>query len=109
MAKRPSVLFINRVYPPVRGATGRILRDLARSFAADGWDVAGVTAGMASREGRGGRIRSSRMRAALEGRSVSGYLNGWIRLLIRGVKLPRHGLIVTMSDPPLLALGGDWI
>ncbi len=27
---KPSVLFINRVYPPYRGATGRVLRDLAR-------------------------------------------------------------------------------
>jgi hypothetical protein len=45
MAKPPSVLFLNRVYPPVRGATGRVLRDLARSFAADGWSVTVLTTG----------------------------------------------------------------
>jgi len=35
----PSILFINRVYPPDDGATGRVLEHIARGFVLQGWDV----------------------------------------------------------------------
>ena len=35
----PSILFINRVYPPSSGATGEMLCQLAEALAARRWDV----------------------------------------------------------------------
>jgi colanic acid biosynthesis glycosyl transferase WcaI len=42
---QPSILFINRVFPPDRGATGRCLADLATRFAAQGWRVTVLACG----------------------------------------------------------------
>ena len=42
---KPSVLLINRVYPPAKGATGRVLRDLAQEMARAGWTVSVLTTG----------------------------------------------------------------
>ena len=44
--QKPTVLFINRTYPPGKGATGRVLRDLAQAFARDGWAVTVLTTGI---------------------------------------------------------------
>ena len=109
MAQPPSVIFLNRVYPPARGATGRVLRDLARSFAKDGWAVTILTTGAESRTEKDGPIRVVRVKAPLRGKSVFGYLNVWLRLTLRGLKLPRHDLVVTLTDPPLLVAGGRLI
>lgn len=109
MAKQPSVLFLNRVYPPVRGATGRVLRDLARSFARDGWDVTVVTTGPVEREEKDGPIHILRVPAVMKGKSVFGYVGIWIKLLRTGLKLPSHDLIITMTDPPMLVTAGQII
>ena len=42
---RPKIVLVNRVYPPVRGATGRLLRDLALNLKREGWHVTVVTTG----------------------------------------------------------------
>ncbi|MDB5491885.1 MAG: glycosyl transferase group 1 family protein [Micavibrio sp.] len=109
MAKQPSVLFLNRVYPPVRGATGRVLRDLARAFVRDGWDVTVVTTGTAEREEKDGPIRIVRVAAALKNKSVFGYAGVWFKLLRAGMKLPAHDLVITMTDPPMLITAGQMI
>lgn len=77
-----SVLIINRVAPPARGATGRYLVDLADGFAQAGWRVRTLTAA--------GRCR----RAA------------FAKLALSALRLPRHDLVVTMTDPPFLPLLG---
>lgn len=108
MAKTPpSVLFLNRVYPSVRGATGRVLRDLARSFARDGWNVTILTTGPEAREEKDGPIRVIRVKAPLRAKSIFGYMNVWARLTARSLKLPAHDLVVTMTDPPLLVTAGQ--
>ena len=88
----PSVLFINRVYPPGPGATGELLAELAEGLARAGWQVTviasrppGVTV---SREERNGvRLewvgglpftRRSHRRRALS------YLSLYPALLLRG-------------------------
>jgi colanic acid biosynthesis glycosyl transferase WcaI len=80
--RRSSVLIINRVAPPARGATGRYLADLAGGFVEAGWHVRTLTA-----DGCG--------RAAAFG-----------RLALSAFRLPRHELVVTMTDPPFLPLLG---
>ena len=61
--RRPTILFMNRVYPPVRGATGRVLRDLAKSFAREGWHVTIITTGPKASKERDGGIRIIRVKA----------------------------------------------
>ena len=39
MSVKPSILLLNRVYPSQRGATGRLLQDLARALEKSGWRV----------------------------------------------------------------------
>lgn len=108
---QPSILFINRVFPPDRGATGRCLADLAGRFAAAGWSVTVLACGKAEipddrpqyrvvRTGYSGGISASR--------SID-YLKSLVRLLAAAWKLPRHDVVVTMTDPPLLAVIGPLI
>lgn len=77
-----SVLIINRVAPPARGATGRYLADLADGFVEAGWRVGTLTA---------------------EG---CGRPTAFARLARSALRLPRHDLVVTMTDPPFLPLLG---
>lgn len=105
---KPSVLFINRVYPPVRGATGRMLRDLAQAFARDGWQVTVVTAGPIGMTEKDGQVKVRRVRAGT-GKSFLNYLMIWTRLLLAAWRQPAPTLIVTMTDPPLLVVAGRFL
>lgn len=105
--RRPSVLFINRVYPPVRGATGRVLRDLARSFAREGWQVTVITSGSRSRKERDGSIRLIRLKGRAKPAGIFGYAWMWLKFLIAALREPRTDLVVTLTDPPLLVVAGQ--
>lgn len=106
----PSILFVNRVFPPDRGATGRCLADLTTRLAGRGWRVSVVA------DGVGGEQEARRSGVALwrTGRAIPagdrpdarGYLDSLIRLAWRALRLPRHDVVVTMTDPPLLGLVG---
>ncbi len=104
-----SVLFLNRVYPPQRGATGRMLQDLARGFAEKGWAVSVLSSarGGARREEAG--VRVTEIKTRVGGRSILGVLWLLLRFTVAGLLAPRHDLIVTMTDPPLLVLAGRLI
>lgn len=101
-----SVLFINRVYPPDRGATGRLLRDLAQGFARDGWDVTILCAGSETRDESDGPVAIRRIGSRLGARHMIGGL--WIlaRLVVAALFMKRTDLIVTMTDPPFVVLAG---
>lgn len=107
--RRPSVLFMNRVYPPQRGATGRVLRDLARSFAREGWQVTVVTTGSKTVVERDGGVKVIRLKSSQNPGGIVGYFWIWLRMLIKALRLRRPHLLVTMSDPPLLILIGQII
>ena len=104
---RPSVLFINRVYPPSRGASGRVLQELARSFVKKGWDVSVLTTGEKGGKSKDGPIKIFRIRGPEKPKSAISY--AWIlaRLYMKGRFLPKADLVVTMTDPPLLAVVGQ--
>lgn len=104
--RRQSVTFINRVYPPVRGATGRVLRDLARSFAKDGWNVTVITTGPETKKELDGPIRVLRTKSIPKGKTSFAYIMVWIKLFFLAFQQPRTDLIVTMTDPPLLVVAG---
>jgi colanic acid biosynthesis glycosyl transferase WcaI len=103
--RRPSVLFLNRVYPPDRGATGRMLQDLARAFAEEGWQVTVITTGSANKRERDGNIRVIRLKAPLRP-GLFGYGWAWVRMAWAALRHARANLVVTMSDPPMLVLLG---
>ncbi len=103
--QRPSILFFNRVYPPVRGATGRMLRDLARAFAKEGWHVTVVTSGEKAGRERDGAVHVVRVKGPAKPSAI-GYLWVCLKMFISGLRLPRRHIVVTMTDPPFLALAG---
>lgn len=106
---RPSVVFFNRVYPPLRGATGRVLRDLAREFADRGWDVTVVTAGPKAKREYDGPVRLIRVKAPLKAKRTGSYLRVWLKMFWTGLNLPKHDLVITMTDPPLLVVAGRFL
>lgn len=107
--RRPSILFINRVYPPHRGATGRVLRDLARGFARDGWQVYVLTTGPKFSKERDGAIKVMRVKGAEKPKGKLGYALVWMRMMRCVFKLPKTDVIVTMTDPPMLSVLGQHV
>jgi len=107
--RKPSVVFFNRVYPPGRGATGRVLRDLARAFVRDGWDVTVITSGPKAGLDHDGSIRLVRVRAKIKSRTLISY--GWVlfKMYLKGMRMKRPDLIITMTDPPLLVVIGGML
>ncbi len=112
----PSILFINRVYPPDSGATGRVLEHAARSFVKAGWDVT-VLATAASRESAGETVQDGVRifrvgilfsKKTLVARAL-GYALMIPGLLVKALRLPRHDVVVTKTDPPMLAVIGPII
>lgn len=97
---------MNRVYPPVRGATGRVLRDLAKSFAREGWHVTIITTGPKSIKERDGGIRIIRVKAPERPRGSFSYLLIWIKMLFVALRIKGRHLVVTLSDPPLVVVAG---
>lgn len=106
---KPSVIFFNRVYPPVRGASGRVLRDLARGFARDGWEVTVVTTGPEAGDAHDGPIRIKRLKSPRKAKSLMAYFWVWLRLFGAGLREKKHDLVVTLTDPPLLVVAGSMI
>lgn len=107
--RRPSVIFMNRVYPPSQGASGRVLRDLARSFAREGWQVTVITTAEEKIKDRDGGIRVVRIKAGQNPKGVFAYFWVLIKMLIVALRQPDPHLLVTMSDPPLLIVAGQII
>jgi len=101
------VLFINRVYPPDDGATGQLLAELAEELTRAGWRVTVLAAGVSKAESRKQKVEIHRVRglpftrASLVRRALS-YASLYPALLWRALRLPRHDVIVTLTDPPLL-------
>ena len=102
---QPRILFINRVYPPDGGATGRLLADLSHWMADAGWCVTVLATGARETEDTNGHVRV--VRAVVPGgRGVLATFAQLRALRRRARGLPPADLIVTMTDPPLLALLG---
>lgn len=112
-----SVLFINRVYPPAEGATGQLLAELATELVRRGYAVTVVTSratakGASSEVLDGVRVervgglpftRASHLRRALS------YLSLYPAMLWRALRLPKHDVVVTLTDPPLQLLLGPFV
>ncbi|MBX2833575.1 MAG: glycosyltransferase family 4 protein [Micavibrio sp.] len=91
----------------MRGASGRVLRDLARTLAKEGWQVTVITTGPQKIVERDGAVKIIRLKAPARPKGIFSYISIWVRMMIEGLKLPSTHLIVTMTDPPLLSLVGS--
>lgn len=112
----PSILFINRVYPPESGATGRVLEYVARGFVSAGWDVSVLTtAGDHSKEGNSVQDGVKVIRIAMPFSKKSlltralGYVLMIPSLLLKALMLPRADVVVTKTDPPMLLILGPFL
>src|SRR4051794_38407231 len=112
-----SILFINRIYPPDSGATGQLLAELAEALAREGWRVTVMAAG-GNEDSRSAindsPIRVHRVRAlpftrASHWQRALSYASLYPALLWRVLRLPRHDIVVTLTDPPLQIVLGPAI
>jgi len=106
MRKKPSILFMNRVLFPEQGETGRVLRDLSRAFAQDGWDVTILSLHTSKETKPTSKRLKIKTAKAWFGKSFLGYVWAWLRLLTLALFQPRTDIVVTMTDPPLLVVVG---
>lgn len=105
------ILIVSAAFPPYGGASGFRLAELVTRLAAFGWPVTVVAAGGNSPEGplppgvtviRVGAASPSP--GGRRGRLAPGNLLLMLRLALRGLMLPRHDVVMTLTTPPLLAL-----
>ncbi len=106
---KPSILMINRVYPPERGATGRMMQDLAHALVENGWRVTVLSAVPEQIGTPPQSINHQKIVTRLRKKKLISY--GWIwgRLFFKAVNLPKHDIVLTMTDPPMLVLLGRYV
>lgn len=108
-APKPSVLLINRVHPPERGATGRMMQNLSKALEASGWNVTIVAMGDKKNSYTGSGIHKIFIKQARKPHTAFGCLTNLWRFWRAGVKLPRHDIVVSLTDPPMLMVVGALI
>jgi len=103
-----SVLFLNRVFPPETGATGRCLAEAAERLARAGFRVRVVVDGVEPTTPFPGVevARTGVEVAAGERPRVRDYGAALIRLFLAAARGPRCDVVVSMTDPPLLGMVG---
>lgn len=106
---KPSVLIINRIYPPERGATGRMAQDLAHALERCGWRVTILTTGQKIAQERNGQISVIRVKSSKNPKTAAGCLVNLFRLYRAGLKISKSDVVISMSDPPMLAVFGGII
>lgn len=114
MKTLPSILFLNRVHPPAEGATGQLLSDLAKALAKRGHKVTVLTSGSVFSAARSEvvdgvqleRVQGMAFSRASHWRRALSYLSLYPAMLRRALTLPRADVVVTLTDPPLLAFVG---
>ncbi len=107
--RRPTIMFINRVYPPMRGATGRLLHDLVGAFARQGWHVTVVTTGTVADDSYEKGVRVIRVKGSVKPCGARGYIWVWLKLFFTALMQEKRHVIVTITDPPLLVVAGTLI
>jgi glycosyltransferase involved in cell wall biosynthesis len=112
-----SALFLNRVYPPNPGATGQLLSELAPALVRAGWQITVVTSDSNAQtpprellEGvRIERVAGLPFTRARHWQRALCYLALYPALFWRVLRLPRHDILVVLTDPPLMLVLAPWV
>lgn len=114
---RGRLLFVNRVFPPVGGATGTMLDQLTRVLAEEGWEIT-ILASRGDGGPRSEVLPDGRRIEWVHGLKQGGtrfrhraiaYLRLYPALLWRLLTLPRPDVVIPMTDPPLLIVLGPLV
>lgn len=103
MANKLSILILNRVFPPHFGATGRIACDLALYLRRKGHAVTIVTTAEQPAVDTARNLKVVRVRGEREPEGGWAYYRILKRMKKAAMKQPRHNIVISMTDPPLLA------
>ncbi len=113
----PTYVFTNRVYPPVPGATGELLKELAEGLAASGVRVVVITSrgpqdlSLPNRETINGveliRVGSAPFTRASHARRAMSYAGLYPQFAWQIARLGKVDAVVTMTDPPLQVVAGS--
>lgn len=112
----PSILFINRVYPPDLGATGLVIEQAALECVAAGWRVSVLATAEFNAspiENVRGGVEVIRLGIPFSRKNLIVRAFGYVlmipALFIKALRLPRFDVVVTMTDPPMLLVIGPLI
>lgn len=104
---QPSILLINRIYPPERGATGRMLQNLAQGLENSGWRVTVLAIGDKKRSSVTSLgINKYFIKGANNPKTAFGCFSNLCRLLWAGLRMPKHDVVLSMTDPQMLVVVG---
>ena len=96
---------VNRIYPPSKGPTGRLLFDLAQYLADEGHVVTVLSADRESRQERKSEdltgVKIIRTRGFRNPRAFIPNVLMCLSLFIQMFTLPKPQILITLSDPPL--------
>lgn len=104
--QKPRVLIINRVYPPARSSSGRLARELARALARDGRVVDVLTTDPQGDDDYDGPVMVHRLAAKDTRLGGFGGMFLLLRMFFAGLRGARPQVIITMTDPPMVAVVG---
>lgn len=85
----------------MRGATGRLVQDLAYALGQSGWQVTVLTTGDKAGSEVKKNVTIRRLKGARHYKNIFGYGLTWLRLLFTALKMKRHDIVVTLTDPPM--------
>ena len=102
----PSILILNRVFPPYSGATGRMACDLALHFRKQGHHVTVVSSAPEPKMDTAKNLSVIRVQGDKMPQGAVQYFRILKRMYKAAVRLQRHDFVISMTDPPLLARYG---
>jgi colanic acid biosynthesis glycosyl transferase WcaI len=105
----PSILILNRTFPPYFGATGRMACDLALHLRKQGHQVTIVTTAPQAKTDTAKNLTVIRVEGDKKSNSGFQYYRILKRMARAAKKLPNHDIVISMTDPPLLAHYGHKI
>lgn len=104
MQKRPpSILILNRTFPPYFGATGRMACDLSLHLRKQGHQVTVITTAPNAKKDNAKNLTVIRVEGDKKPTSALQYYRVLKRMARAAKKLPKHDIVISMTDPPLLA------
>jgi len=113
--KKHSILIINRVHPPHKGATGRMASNLADNLAHIRknnhklYDVRVLTT-RGKKENEPNRAYDVQsVQANQNPTRMHHYMLIWVKLYWAAMRMPKHDIIITLTDPPMSVMMGRFL